>query len=96
VRWVRFAQLHAENLKLTSANVDGQGDTANPDMRRLLGREGDLVRSLGLDNRWAYFIVKQVGNYGEMFERTLTPLGLPRGRSSLWTQGGFQFVPAVR
>jgi general L-amino acid transport system substrate-binding protein len=96
VRWVQFAQLHAENLKLASTNVDGQADTANPDARRLLGREGDLGQSVGLDNCWAYFIVRQAGNYGEMFERTLTSLGLPRGRSALWTQGGFQFDPAVR
>ncbi|MBI0534825.1 amino acid ABC transporter substrate-binding protein [Roseomonas sp. KE2513] len=96
VRWVQYAALHAENLKVTSANVDTFGGASNPDIRRLLGTEGGLGQALGLDNRWAYFVIKQMGNYGEVFERNITPLGLARGHNALWTAGGFQFAPAMR
>ena len=62
----------------------------------LLGMESDLGKSMGLDNAWAANIIRQVGNYGEMFARDVTPLGLDRGRNALWTQGGLQFAPQLR
>ncbi len=96
VRWVHYAQVAAENLGVGQANVDGFAATANPDIKRLLGGDGDLGRALGLDNRWAYDAIKQVGNYGDMWERSITPIGLPRGRNALWTKGGLQFAPPLR
>jgi len=96
VRWVHYAQVAAENEGVTSANVDSLLGSANPDIRRLLGVEGALGTSLGLDDRWAYRAVKQVGNYGEMYERSITPLGLARGQNALWTRGGLQFAPLLR
>ena len=58
--------------------------------------DGDLGRALGMDNRWAYNAIKQVGNYGDMWERSITPIGLPRGPNALWTRGGLQFAPPLR
>ena len=96
VRWVHYAQVAAENLEVGQGNVDGFAATANPDIRRLLGVEGDLGKALGLDNRWAYNAVKQVGNYGDMYDRSITPEGLARGPNALWTKGGLQFAPPLR
>ncbi len=96
VRWVHYAQVAAENAGVTSANAESQLSSSNPDVKRLLGVEGDLGKSLGLDNRWAYQAVSQVGNYGEMYERSITPLGLARGQNALWTRGGLQFAPPLR
>jgi general L-amino acid transport system substrate-binding protein len=96
VRWVHYAQVAAENEGVTSASADSQLTSANPDIKRLLGVEGDLGKSMGLDNRWAYYAVKQVGNYGEMYDRSITPMGLARGQNKLWTQGGLQFAPPLR
>jgi general L-amino acid transport system substrate-binding protein len=73
--------------------------SANPDVKRLLGKEGDFGKGIGLDNDWAYRIVKQVGNYGEMFERNVgpkTPLNLPRGVNAQWNKGGIMYAPPVR
>jgi general L-amino acid transport system substrate-binding protein len=96
VKWTHFATLVAENLGVTSKNVDTFKDTKVPDIRRLLGMESELGKSLGLDNAWAFNVIAQVGNYGEMFERDVTPLGLPRGVNALWTKGGLQFSPQLR
>jgi general L-amino acid transport system substrate-binding protein len=96
VRWVHYAQVAAENDGVTSANADAQLTSANPDIKRLLGVEGDLGKALGLDDRWAYNAVKQVGNYGEMYDRSITPMGLGRGQNALWTKGGLQFAPPLR
>jgi general L-amino acid transport system substrate-binding protein len=70
--------------------------STNPDIRRLLGVEGDLGRQLGVDPTFAAVIIKQVGNYGEMFQRDLSPLGLKRGLNELWTKGGLQYAPPMR
>jgi len=96
VRWVHYAQVAAENLGVGQGNVDEFATTANPDIRRLLGLEADLGKALGLDNRWAYNVVKQVGNYGDMYDRSITPEGLARGPNALWTKGGLQFAPPLR
>ena len=99
VRWTLFAQLNAEELGVTSSNVDAMKSSTNPEVRRLLGIEGDKGKDLGLSNDWAYTIVKQVGNYAEVFERNVgdqTPLKIERGLNALWTQGGIQYAPPVR
>ena len=96
VRWTYFAELTAEELGVTQANVDGQMSSTKPDVRRLLGLEGDMGKALGLDNKWAYNVIKQVGNYGEIWDRNITVLGVPRGINALWTKGGIQYAPPMR
>jgi general L-amino acid transport system substrate-binding protein len=96
VRWTHFATLVAESLGVTSKDVDTFKDTKVPDIRRLLGIESNLGHSLGLDDTWAAAIIRQVGNYGEMWDRDITPIGLDRGRNALWTKGGLQFAPQLR
>jgi general L-amino acid transport system substrate-binding protein len=99
VKWVHFALLNAEELGVTQANVDKMRDSPNPDIKRLLGKEGDFGKGLGLDNDWAYKIVKQIGNYGEVFERNVgagSRLKIDRGLNRLWTKGGLQYAPPVR
>ncbi|MGZ8533017.1 MAG: amino acid ABC transporter substrate-binding protein, partial [Candidatus Binatia bacterium] len=96
VRWTLFAMIEAEELGLTSKNIDQQGQNANPVVQRFVGATGDFGKMLNVDNRWAYNIVKQVGNYGESFERHLTPLGLDRGINKLWNKGGIMYAPPLR
>ena len=96
VRWAYFATLTAEELGIDSKNVDAQMSTTNPDARRLLGLEGDMGKALGIDNKWAYSIVKQVGNFGEIWDRNITVLGVPRGINNLWNKGGLQYPPPIR
>lgn len=97
VRWSLFAMIAAEELGVTSANVEELARTStNPDIQRLLGRTGDLGQSMGIDNRWALQIIRQVGNYGEAYERNITPIGIPRGVNRLWTQGGLHYAPPIR
>ena len=100
VRWTLFAMLEAEEHGLTQANVDEQ-KTSNkdPNVQRFLGVSEDTGKLLGLDAAWAHRIVKQVGNYGESFERNLgpkTPVALPRGVNNLWTKGGLMYAPPIR
>ena len=96
VRWTFFAGLTAEEEGVTQANVDQMLTSTNPTIRRLLGLEGDMGKALGLDNKWAYNVIKQVGNYGEIWNRDITPLGVPRGINNLWTHGGLQYAPPIR
>lgn len=100
VRWTLYAMLEAEEFGVTSENVDDmKANSDNPGVRRLLGVEGDMGANLGLPNEWGYNIVKQVGNYGEIFERNLgmsTPLKIERGLNALWTDGGLQYAMPVR
>jgi general L-amino acid transport system substrate-binding protein len=96
VKWTHFATLVAENLGVSSKNLDSFKDSKVPDVRRLLGYESNLGKSLGLDDAWAANIIRQVGNYGELWERDITPLGLDRGRNALWTKGGLQYAPQLR
>lgn len=99
VRWVHFALLNAEELGVTQANVDEMLDSANPEVRRLLGVEGDFGNGLGLDNGFAAKMVKAVGNYGEIFERNVgsdSRLKIARGLNNLWNRGGIQYAPPVR
>ncbi len=96
VRWTLFAMLQAEESGVTSKNVDEMTKSTNPDVRRLLGAEGDLGKALGVDNAWVVNIVKGVGNYGEMFDRTVAPIGIPRGINNLWNKGGLHYSPPFR
>jgi general L-amino acid transport system substrate-binding protein len=96
VSWVAYAQMTAEEDGVTSKNVDTFATTTNPDIRRLLGMDGDLGKALGLDNKWAYNVVKQVGNTGEVWDKTMTPLGVPRGINGLWNKGGLSYPPPMR
>jgi general L-amino acid transport system substrate-binding protein len=96
VKWSLFATIEAEELDLTSQNIDQRLKEANPIIQRFVGATGEFGKLLGLDNRWAYNIVRQVGNYGESFERHLKPLGLDRGINKLWNRGGLMYAPPVR
>jgi general L-amino acid transport system substrate-binding protein len=96
VRWTHHALIAAEELGIASTNVDRFADSADPDIRRFLGATGELGRALGLDDAWAGRIVRQVGNYAEIWERNITPLGIERGINRLWTQGGLHYAPPMR
>lgn len=96
IKWSLFATIEAEELGLTSKNIDQQATSPNPVIQRFIGATGDIGKMLGIDNRWAYNIVRQVGNYGESFERHLTPLGVDRGMNRLWNKGGLMYVPPIR
>jgi general L-amino acid transport system substrate-binding protein len=97
VRWCLNAMIEAERLEITSANVDDIRKSSKlPEVRRLLGVEGELGPMLGLPVDWSYNIIKKVGNYGESYERTVgkgSPLKLERGRQQLWTKGGLLYSP---
>jgi len=95
-RWTFIAMITAEEKGITSANVDSFLTSSDPDIRRLLGLEGDMGKALGLDNKWAYNVIKQVGNFGEMWDRNITPMGVPRGINNIWSKGGLQYAPPIR
>lgn len=99
VRWVRMALIGAEELGVSSANVDSAGNSGSLETRRLLGLDASLGQSLGLARDWAYQIIKQVGNYGEIYDRTLgqrSVLRLDRGLNNLWSQGGLMYAAPFR
>jgi len=96
VKWALFAMIEAEELGISSKNIDQQSGTQNPSIQRFVGASGDIGKMLGLDNKWALNIVKQVGNYGESFDTNLKPLGFDRGINKLWTQGGLMYAPPIR
>ena len=96
VRWTYFASLIAEEYGITSANVDSMLTNTVPEVRRLLGVEGDMGKALGTDNKWAYNAIKQVGNFGEIWDRNITPMGIPRGINNLWNKGGLHYAPPMR
>ena len=99
VKWVHYAMLNAEELGVTQKNVDEMGNSANPEIKRLLGKEGDFGKGLGLDNDWVVKIVKAVGNYGESYDRNVgsgSRLNIDRGLNKLWNQGGLQYAPPIR
>jgi general L-amino acid transport system substrate-binding protein len=96
VRWTFIAMLAAEEKGITQANVDTFMNSTDPETRRLLGLEGDMGKALGLDNKWAYNVIKAVGNFGEVWDRNITPMGVPRGINNLWTKGGLQYPPPIR
>jgi general L-amino acid transport system substrate-binding protein len=99
VQWVHYALITAEEDGVTKANVDEKLKSENPEIRRLLGLEGDFGKGLGLTNDWAYRIIKAVGNYGESFDRNVgdgSPIKIKRGLNALWTKGGLQYAPPIR
>jgi len=99
VKWVHFAMVNAEELNVTKANVDEQMRSDNPEVKRLLGADGNFGEQLGLTKDWVHRIVKLVGNYGEVFERNVgqgSPLKITRGINALWTKGGLQYAPPIR
>ncbi len=100
VRWTLNAMINAEEYGVTSANVDDLAKGSdNPDVNRLLGTEGDLGGMLGLDKKWAYNVIKQVGNYGEVYEKFIganTPIGLERGINAQYKDGGILYAPPMR
>jgi general L-amino acid transport system substrate-binding protein len=97
VRWTQLALLAAEQMDITAANVRAETTSAtNPDIRRLLGAEGEVGPSMGLDKAWAARAIAAVGNYGELWQRNVAPMGLPRGNNRLWDQGGLMYAPPLR
>jgi len=96
IRWTFAAMITAEEKGISSQNVDTFMDSKDPDIRRLLGIEGDMGKALGIDPKWAYNVIKQVGNLGEVWDRDITPMGLPRGINNIWTKGGLQYAPPIR
>jgi len=99
ITWVLNATVTAEEKGITSANVDSMKNSKDPEVLRLLGVEGNQGAELGLSKDWAYQIIKQIGNYGEIFERNIgvnTAIGLERGQNALWTNGGLQYSPPFR
>lgn len=99
VRWTLFALINAEDLGVRQSNVEMMKVSDSPDIKRLLGTEGAYGEALGLSNSWAADVIKAVGNYGEMYNRTVgpdTPLGIPRGLNALWKNGGLMYAPPIR
>ncbi|MCA0424433.1 MAG: amino acid ABC transporter substrate-binding protein [Proteobacteria bacterium] len=99
VKWTHFGLITAEELGVTKANVEQMKTSTNPDVKRLLGVEGDFGKALGLQNDFMVNVIKGVGNYGELFERTVgsgSPLKIARGVNQLWNKGGLQYAPPIR
>jgi general L-amino acid transport system substrate-binding protein len=99
VRWTLFAMLNAEELGVSSKTIDDALRSDTPEIKRLVGTEGDYGEQLGLTKDWAARIIRLVGNYGESFERNLgsgTKLKIARGLNNLWTKGGIQYAPPIR
>jgi general L-amino acid transport system substrate-binding protein len=96
VHWVVYGMIQAEELGITSENVDSFLTSEDPVVRRLLGVEGELGAKLGLSNDFIYRAIKLVGNYGEVYDRNLGPFNLARGQNALWTDGGLMYAPPFR
>jgi general L-amino acid transport system substrate-binding protein len=99
VRWALYAMVEAEEYGIDSKNVDEMLKSENPSIKRILGVTPGMGKALGVDEKWVYAIVKQVGNYGESFDRNVgmdSPLKIERGLNKLWTQGGLQYAPPIR
>jgi general L-amino acid transport system substrate-binding protein len=99
VKWTVYAMLNAEELGITSENIDQALKSEKPDVKRLVGTEGAYGEQLGLTKDWAARIIRHVGNYGEVYERNVgveSKLGIPRGLNQLWSNGGIQYAPPIR
>jgi len=99
VRWSLMAMIEAEEKGVNSKSIDSLASTSDPTIKRLLGITPGIGKGLGLDEKWAYNIIKQVGNYGESFDRNLgkgSKLQLERGLNDLWTRGGLMYAIPVR
>ncbi len=98
-KWTLNVMLTAEEFGVTSKNVDEMKNSENPNIRRLLGVEGGFGKDVGLGDTWSQDIIKQVGNYSEVFERSIgkgSPLKIARGVNALWNAGGLQYAPPIR
>ena len=99
VKWTHYAMLNAEELGVSSKTIDRALNSDKPEVKRLLGKDGNFGEQAGLTKDWAARIIRLVGNYGEVFERNVgakSPLGIPRGLNHLWTMGGIQYAPPIR
>jgi general L-amino acid transport system substrate-binding protein len=99
VKWVHFAMINAEELGVGMKTLEEALKSEKPDVKRLLGRDNDYGKLLGLTNDWVARLIRQVGNYGEVFERNIgmrSRVGIPRGLNHLWSAGGIQYAPPIR
>jgi len=99
VRWALNAMLEAEEYGITSKNIDDMLKSSNPNVQRILGVTPGMGKNLGVDDKWAYHIIKQVGNYGEAYEVSLgmaSPLKLERGINAQWRDGGLMYGWPIR
>jgi general L-amino acid transport system substrate-binding protein len=99
VKWTLFAMINAEESGVTQKNVDEMAKSDKPDLKRMLGGDGNLGEQLGLTKDWVIRIVKHVGNYGESFDRNVgagSKLAIARGLNNLWSKGGIQYAPPIR
>ena len=99
VRWTQYAMIEAEEYGIDSKNVDEMLKSENPSIKRILGVTPGMGKALGVDEKWVYNVIKQVGNYGESFERNVgsgSVLKIDRGLNNLWTKGGLQYAPPIR
>jgi general L-amino acid transport system substrate-binding protein len=99
VKWTLYAMINAEELGVTSQNIDEALKSKKPDVMRLVGTEGSYGEDLGLTKDWAVRIIRHVGNYGEVYERNVgaqSKLKIPRGLNQLWSAGGIQYAPPIR
>ncbi|MEW6767087.1 MAG: amino acid ABC transporter substrate-binding protein [Pseudomonadota bacterium] len=99
VKWTIYAMINAEELGVTSKNIDEALKSKKPDVMRLVGTEGAYGEELGLSKDWAARIIRHVGNYGEVYDRNVgdgSPLKIPRGLNQLWNNGGLQYAPPIR
>jgi general L-amino acid transport system substrate-binding protein len=99
VKWTLYAMINAEELGVTSKNIDEALKSKKPDVMRLVGTEGTYGEDLGLTKDWAVRIIRNVGNYGEVYERNVgeeSKLKIPRGLNQLWSAGGIQYAPPIR
>ena len=99
VKWSLFAMIEAEEYGIDSKNVDEKMKSTDPVVQRILGVNGDMGKALGVDNKWAYNIIKMVGNYGESYDRNVgsgSKLNIPRNLNNLWTKGGLLYAWPIR
>lgn len=99
VKWAIYAMLNAEELGITSKNIDQALQSKKPDVMRLVGTEGAYGEEMDLTKDWAARIIRHVGNYGEVYDRNVginSPLKIPRGLNQLWNSGGIQYAPPIR
>jgi len=99
VKWTLFAMIDAEELGITSKNIDEALKSKKPEVMRFVGNDGDYGAELDLPKDWAVRIIRRVGNYGEVYERNVgsgSKLGIPRGLNQLWNAGGILYAPPIR
>ena len=99
VKWTAYAMVNAEELGVSSKNVDDALKSNKPAVQRLVGKDGDYGQRIGLAPDWAARIIRQVGNYSEIYDRNVgvkSQLGIPRGINERWTAGGIMYAPPIR